>query len=252
MNPVKKFFIKLGVVYLVICAVLIGLFGSPDLSGSYMSEYKKDHEHYIGIIKSEEYKAYRERPVLVETDEAFEDRLAYVDEYEAREDFQKARKSADRYVLGFEFLNALTVIAIIARFAPKPLSELLDKKIEDIRTHMDVAEEKRETAGARKSKAKARMDGLEGEKKCLEDEGEKSRTRILAAIEEETVEDLKMLDEEMEGHKQEELHRAALKLRRELLAASMDTLMEECKATVNPEREARLFDEFIVELEKRG
>ena len=129
MNPkTKKFLMLLTAVALVGWIGVNWLLGPPGLSSEYLEKYHVSHEHYLEAIKNDEYKHYIQRPNLVTLEEHphLQQRVAFVEEYTANEDFQAEQHRIHLYTLFFEVFNAALVVVLIVRLAKAPLLKFLD------------------------------------------------------------------------------------------------------------------------------
>jgi len=250
LSPVKRFLLGLLGVYLVVAVLILGVVGPPQLSGEYLEEYQADHDRYLEIIHSPEYKRHIQNPELHPAEGELAEDVAFVEEYEARPEFQAASRRRDISIFLFEVLNAGALLAIAIRFGRKPLLEFLDQQVADARKRLEWARENRRKAEERKKQAQEQLEGLEERRReitahtqtVIEQERERIRNATeqnLAQIENETNERIRV----------EEL-RTTLRIKRELVEQAVAELRERYAAERSEETLAQLVDDFARHLER--
>ncbi len=272
MSCTKRFLVILGVAYLVCGVVLIITLGPPGLTRKYRDTYKDDHERYLEVSKSDAYKlyaelrplaqreglpqenviekVYREHPGLALPQSALAAGIAFVDEYTQRPEYVQEQRRMAWFGALFDWLNTLTVLALILRFAPKPLFAMLDAKIASLQKRIDASAKARADATARKTAAQAQVDGLDEDKERLEEEGEALLARVLGDIHEEAGEAIEQIARDGASRKQEEEHRAFLHVKEDLVEKTLDLVAKRYREGLTPESEAARLDRFLNVLEK--
>jgi len=276
-TPAKRFlWIFLGVYAL---AVVVGfvLLGSPNLSRAFLETgtNKTRYDRYIEIVKSDDYKLYRElagsAPSPQEQDRCIEaavtmvhrpdeekahelaaalaDNIRFVREFEADPLYRKEARRRDLRALYFDVLNFAAVVAIAWRFGRKPLLAFLDQRIDDVRMRIQRAEEARAAAAQRQAEAARKLDALEADKARIAEQTQQLLEREVAEIREMEREGLAQIEEEIEERKRLELRRAAMELKRELVVKAIGLVADRYRDSATAEERAVLVDEFIRGLE---
>ena len=250
MSPAKRFFLGLLAVYILLAVLILAGVGPPQLSGAYLEEYQADHDRYLEIIHSPAYKMHVQNPERHPAEGALAEDVAFVEEYEARPEFQSAARQRDVSVFLFECLNAGALLAIAVRFGRKPLLEFLDQQVTDARKRLEWAQENRRKAEERKKKAQKHLDALDQRRREItahtqtvihqeRDQIRKATEQNLAQIEAETNERVHV----------EEL-RTTLRIRRELVEQAVAELRERYAAERSDETLAQLVEDFASRLER--
>ena len=249
MSPVKKFFLIFFVLYLVGAVAIITVFKGPQISPEYMKANKADHQRYIEIVKSDAYKLHIERELLHPAEGQLADNVAFVQEYESREEYQREQGRANTFNMIFDFYNALAVVIIMVHFGKAPLLKFLDERIEAIERRIQRSEKARKEAEEKLTLAKTKIEGLETEKKKIEEmtntdiEDEKKQ---IAAM---TQENLKAIELEKEQRKRREIRQAAMKLKAELVELAVNDTAGYLSNNLTDTDQALLLDQFINRLE---
>lgn len=223
MSPsVKRFLLGYFVAYVVLCAVGIVAFKSPDFS----SEFKRTHGAELGrfhkILKTPAYKAYHERPHLVKPDEALKADIEFVEEFEATPAFKAEEHRKALYVLYFKWMSSAMFVLLVVRFASKPLCNYLDGQIAEIRRNLDEAEQARTQAAAKKAEALKQLETFPALAEEVRRQSEKDVAAALKQVNEEGALAEHQLSVEMEDRKRDECNQAVATIRKELVECALD------------------------------
>ena len=180
MSPaVKRFLIGYVVVYVVLCVIGLAWLKSPTFSKDFKREHGAELERFHKILKTPAYKAYHERPRLVQPDAALKADVAFVEEFEETPAFKAEEHRFSLYVLYFKWMSSIMFVALVARFASKPLCGYLDGQIAEIRKNLGEAEQARADAAKQKAEAQSQLETFP----ALADEiKRKADTDIAAAV----------------------------------------------------------------------
>jgi F0F1-type ATP synthase membrane subunit b/b' len=245
MSPVKRFFLQFLLVYCVFAVPVLIFLGPPGLTAEYLETYKADHERYLDVTKSEAYKLYTERPELHAGDAAFQERVAFVTEYENRSAYRRENRRRSAYDLIFDVLNAASVVVIAVRFGRRPLLNLIDQQITEVRMDIENAEAAREAAREAKAAAEKKTATLDIERETLSTQAGDLVRHELAAIQESADHTVTQLEREAEERRRLHEEQATHQIKRELVEAAV-AKAEECLAqTRSDERQALLIDQFL-------
>lgn len=251
MAKIKRFLIIYVLVYIVIATGINMVYGPPSMSKEYLSEYKADHDRYLEAVKNSDYKLWAQRPELIETPDAkLQDRIAYVEEYEAREAFQEEAHRRHTYNLLFEFFNAGMVVVLIVGLAKGPVGSLVDGMIASIREKLDETEATLNVAEERLDAAQSKIAGLDedlaGNAELVEERIENIR-RDAALF---TGQSLSRLNKEVENRKQHEEIKARHALKEIAVDAAIEQILEQFKSNGTDAHNEALIKQFVAELEK--
>lgn len=247
MNPVKRFLLIYFIVYIIVGITIIVAFGPAGYSKEYMAEFKADHDHYIEVIKSDEFKLWKENDRLNEKPQGAD----FVATYESNPKFVQEQSRRMYFDYFFDFFNFGMVVYLMVHFARKPLCKLLDEQIAALKEKLDRAAKARAEAVKRKNEAQNAYDSLDEELAKLDKEKMDNIDQDNVRIETLASETLAQIDSETEDRKQEEEQKAAMLLKKELITSAIDMIAEKAKAEPLPEDNAELIGQFIAELEKR-
>lgn len=255
MSPAKKFLLIFFGVALVVWIGANAVLGPPGYSRAYLDEYQTEHEHYLEITKSPYYKLYAERPALhppdgEEAPHGFAEQVAFVEHYESREAFAIEQHRMHRYELFFEFFNAGLVVVLIWRFGRRPLANLLDAKIADLRERIESAAHARKTAESRLRKAETQLSQIPEEQARVAEQTQERIKRELAQLEEANELTLKVLSQEMADRKDRIQQSGRTRVRRELVKLAVARIEADYREGWDSTREAAQFEQFIEGLEK--
>jgi F0F1-type ATP synthase membrane subunit b/b' len=244
---VKRFLAVLLAVYTLGGVVIIALWGPPGYTRAYMDRYEHEHETYLEIIKSKEYKLYSQRPHLHPLpDETY----AFLDSYTANADFIAENHRMHRYHLAFQFFNAAALIVLVTPLARKPLLNFLDGQIAQVRERIDKTERASRSAAELKKAAQARYDEIPAQADTIRTQAKAHLASELEAMEIRTQRALAHLDEEAELRKALEERRGRMTIKRELVNAALSQFAEQYRAAITDEKEEGRLAEFTASLEK--
>jgi hypothetical protein len=105
MKQALRFLIPYFIVYFAVALAVNLMLGPPAMSESYLGRYGSDHERYLTISKSAEYKLYRERPQQHPASPAQEAAFAFADEYQSREAYVGEMARRGRYGLVMDYFT---------------------------------------------------------------------------------------------------------------------------------------------------
>jgi len=256
-NAETKKFLKLyfGVaigVWLVFAFTL----GPGDLSCDYRREYKEDHDRYLQIIKSEPYKRYVQRPHLNQPGSEgvpadFADQIAFVEEYESRDEFRREKLRSTFYTVFFQFFNAGLVIWLVWRLGRKPVLKILDNQIHGLRDKISAVRNAREAAAERRRAAAAKLEHVADEDHRILAEAQERLEREKSDLEEQQQQRIAIMKRELEDRKAEEAHAAIMAIKAELVNDAVSELLQRYQQADNELLQAKLVDAFTADLEKQ-
>lgn len=256
MKPEVKKFLKLyfGVAFGV-WLVLAVMMGPGDLSCAYRDEYKDDHDRYLRIIKSEVYKRYLQRPKLNEpgmehVPENFAEQIAFVDEYESRDEFRSELRRSTVYTVFFQCFNAFLVIWIAWRLGKEPLLRMIDRQIHAMREKIAAVHNGRDAAAERKHAAKNKIDKAPEDETRIMGEAEERVQREVGELDAAQKRRLQIMENELEDRKQEEVHAALMQIKAELVNQAIDEVLHRYQESDDSDRQAALIDGFTADVEK--
>lgn len=250
MNPVKRFLIVYAVIYVVVAIGLNIALGPPGFSSGYLETNKADHDRYMDGVKRDAYKIWTERPELNPPDEALSALIAFIGEYEVREDFIKEQRRRSLYSVLFDCFNALMFIVLVVRFATKPIASAIDSMIEQVRTRIEKSERAQADAAQRKKNAEDKLAGVDGERERIFHETAERVEHDRAAIKESTALALTQLERELEDRKRTEELKARNMMKQELIDEAIEVLVARYKAERAADRESVLIQDFVRQLER--
>lgn len=251
MSGQKPFLIAFGVTYFMVAIGLNLMLGPPGLSQEYLDEYKADHDRYMTIVKSDDYKLWLERPERTTDDPKLNAKIIFASEYEARDEFKAEQRRRGRYDTLFNFFNVGMLVLLIVRLAKKPLLGLLDSTIADIEAGIDEADTLRDRAAVRKHAAESRLANIEHNRERLREEYAEKTERENTLIKEHTAQSLELLARETEDRKRQETAKAARALKMALIDAALDHVRTGYEATRSSESESKLTDQFVDQIGQR-
>lgn len=250
MSETKKFLLILAVASLAVWLGANMLIGPPGLSRAYLDKYKAQHDHYLEIAKSTEYKLYSQRPDL-HPDSCPQADIDFVAQYTANAEFQAEQRRQTLYDLFFDVFNMSLVVILFVRFGKKPFLKFVDEKIVDLREKVETAAEARRVAEQRRQQSEAHLAQLPDERKEVEEDTRKRLERELAELEEANQHSRQVIMRELADRKRKEEYAAATLMKRELVNQAIARMVERYRAQDSPEHQAALIQHFVGELEKR-
>ena len=251
MSGPKPFLIGYTVIYLAVALGLNLTLGPPGLSRAYLDEYKADHDQYLAIVKSDDYKLWKERPKRTTDDSRLNAKIIFASEYEARDEFIAEQRRRGAYDTIFDVFNVGMLVLLIVRLATKPLLGLIDSTIADIQERIDEADTLRDRAAVRKHAAESQLANIEHDRARLREEYAEKIERETARIDELTAQSLELLARETEDRKRQETAKAARALKVALIDAAVDHVCVRYEATRSSESESRLTRQFVDQIGKR-
>ncbi|NIA15271.1 MAG: hypothetical protein GWP08_14470 [Nitrospiraceae bacterium] len=255
MSSSKRFLLILGIVSVMGWIGINYAFGPAGLSRAYLDEYRVKHDHYLSITKSVAFRLSEQRPHLhgpgtEGAPESLEDDIAFVAQYRANPAFVAEQNRLKWYNLLFDLFNAGLVVVLIVRFAKRPLLNLIDEKIAELRAKMDAIAEARKQAEERRQEARNQIDDLPNEERRVAQDMQERLAREMAELEEANQRSLDMMQQDLEDRKRKEEYVAHALVKEELVNASIARLAELCRGRQSQAAcQSELIDEFATELE---
>lgn len=223
MSPsVKRFLLGYFVAYVVLCAVGIAVFKSPDFSSTFKSTHGEELKRFHAILKSPAYKTYHERPHLAKPDEALKADVEFVEEFEANPAFKAEEHRKALYVLYFKWMSSAMFVLLVVRFASKPLCGYLDGQIAEIKRNLDEAEQARTQAAAKKAEALKQLETFPALATDIHQQSDKDVAAALKQVNEEGTLAEHQLAVEMDDRKRDECSQAVATIRKELVERALD------------------------------
>jgi F-type H+-transporting ATPase subunit b len=279
-SPIKRFFLIYGVVYFAGVFGGLALFGGPNISADFLDvdDNRERYQRYLEIIKSDEYKLYLEMAGEAPPEEASEalqaaiarahaeaeaerrdtlerqlaDHIGFVHEFEEGPAFQAEERRRFWGGLYFDFFNAAAVAALVLRFTAKPLLNVLDQHIAEIRNRIDHARRAREEAEARKAQAAERLEHLEQDEEEISARAGEVAEREAAEVKELERQGIDQIDQETEERVRMESHNARLAFRALVVERAVELVAERYREHAGPERQGALVEDFVRGLENRS
>lgn len=253
MSPAKRFLLITAGVSFVVWLTGNILWGPPDYSPKYLSQYKAEHDRYLTITKSEAYKRYLQRPALIDPagSEAFPNLasdLAFVQQYEARPEFQAEQHRRHIYYLYFEIFNAVLLVVIVVYLGKKPFLGFLDGKITELQETIEEAAKAKAEAEEKIAEANAKIKNLDTLRHGIESEVDARIQQEIQTLGQAHQTNKQQHLNEIEDRKKLEEQRASAKVKMELAKLAVQQLAEDCKKTT-PQRHVDWIDEFCADVE---
>lgn len=254
MTPLKRFLLIFVVVY-VGGGILINIaFGPPGMSKSFMGDHDTvaAYEHYLEVVKSEAYKLWRQNPGLhpPEATPHLADDIRFVEQFEAREDFQHEMHRRERYKLAIETFHVVMMTLLVVKLARRPLARFLDTGVDHIRRRIAHAEAARAEAAKRHETAEAAIERLEAEKAQIAGDGQKLIELELAEITDATERSVEHVRLAAQDRVREEELLATIRLRDQLFDTAVAHIVERFQAQASEADHHRLIADFAHELER--
>jgi F0F1-type ATP synthase membrane subunit b/b' len=250
MMSAKNFLIVYFVVYVALSVVINMLYGPPGMSHEYLNDYKADHDRYLSVSKSTEYKLHKENEAQhPPANEKLAADFAFADSYQEREAFKEEMHRRHRYDLLFDFLRATMVLVLVVRFGGKPLVRFLDGQIAHVREQLEHAAEGRREAAAREAEAKTKLSGIDAERDRLVTEAQARLATEQERMEQTAEQALSMLAQEQEDRVRNEEIQARRALKKALVEEAIEILVKQYETETTPETEAALVDKFVEQME---
>ena len=255
MNPkTKKFLILLVGVALVGWISVNWLLGPPGLSRDYLTANRVNHERYLEVVKSDDYKRYIQRPQLfdLESNPELQKRVDFVASYVANEAFQTEQHRIHLYTLFFEFFNAGIVAVLVVRLAKDPLLRFLDTQVEELREKISQAARTRKSAVGRRANVEDKLSHIHEEELKLNAKTERRLERELAELAEANHYSFGLHERELAERRKAEAHAAELTLKRKLVGAAIESLTAQAKAGQTVTKHDALIREFVKDVEAQA
>jgi F0F1-type ATP synthase membrane subunit b/b' len=248
----KQWFIAYFAVYLVVGITIIQTVGPRGFTEEYIAQYGHEHEHYLEIIKSDEYELWSQRPNLYPMSAELQGKIDFVERYEGREAFQTEQARRGRFDMLFDFFNVIMVAYLMVHFARRPLMGFLDGQIQETRERVQLAEQAHAESLQLRTETEARISGLSAETVELAKHNSVLMEEERRKFEDFTRLGLHEIDQEAAQRRNAEVLAAKHRIREELIAQAVEKLTARYKVEASPERVTKLTAEFVRQLEKRA
>lgn len=250
----KRFLISLAAAAVTGWVAGNWLLGPPGYSAGYLETHHGDHELYVETVKNPEFKIYKQRPHLVDLDAIpyLKEHVAFVEQYEAGEDFKSEQHRLLLYTLFFEFFNAGLVVVLVARLAKAPLYKFLDSQIDGIREKMNQAARSRKSAATRLAGIEEKIARLHEVEMKLNAETETRLERERNELATANHYRLGLQERELTERKKAAYHNAEAALQRRLINRAVKELIAGIERGQSSGKQDRLIDEFCRELEAKS
>ena len=148
----------------------------------------------------------------------------------------------------FKIFNFAVLVAILVKFAGKPLKNYLQARSSDVKGKMDEADRLFKEAETLRNEYQARLSKLDGEieafKKSIQEETEKEKTKILA----EATEFAKRIKEQANITYQQEIREMTSKIKEEIAKLTMERAEKLIVEKYDRRDHEGMVDEFIEKL----
>jgi F-type H+-transporting ATPase subunit b len=148
----------------------------------------------------------------------------------------------------FKIFNFAVLVAILVKYAGKPLKNYLQKRSADVREKLDEADRLFKEADALKNEYQARLAKLDGEieafKKSVQEDTEKEKNKIIA----EATEFARRIKEQASITYQQEIRVMTSKIKEEIAKLTMERAEKLIVEKYNAKDDERMVDEFIQKL----
>jgi F-type H+-transporting ATPase subunit b len=148
----------------------------------------------------------------------------------------------------FKIFNFAVLVAILVKYAGKPLKNYLQKRSADVREKLDEADRLFKEADALKNEYQARLAKLDGEieafKKSVQEDTEKEKNKIIA----EATEFARRIKEQASITYQQEIREMTSKIKAEIAKLTMERAEKLIVEKYNAKDDERMVDEFIQKL----
>jgi F0F1-type ATP synthase membrane subunit b/b' len=246
----KRFLALFALVYVVGAASIDYAFWPPGrFSEAYLAEYKADHDRYLSIIKSPEYKRWSQRPHLNPPDAGLQANIEFVESYTNRDAYKTEQARRNRYELLIDFYNVAMLLVLVVPLARKPLAGVIDNMIEEVKRTIGRAERARQEADARRVEAEQQVARLPEERSRVEAQVAERVSRFeseSAALKEQA---LSTLAQEMEDRMRNEEKLAKEALKRRIIEEAVGLVEAEFQTGGAAKHDA-LVDRFVANLER--
>lgn len=148
----------------------------------------------------------------------------------------------------FKVFNFAVLVAILVKYAGKPLKTYLQKRSADVREKLDEADRLFKEADVLKNEYQARLAKLDGEieafKRSVQDDTEKEKNKILA----EATEFARRIKEQASITYQQEIREMTSKIKEEIAKLTMERAEKLIVEKYNAKDDELMVDEFIQKL----
>ncbi len=243
------FFAGLVLTYILEAALGLFLFRGPGYSDAYKTAHGREHERYLRISETPEYRRYKERPHLNPLPATMKEDGEFAYTYEQRQDFRAERRRIMAYTLWFRVLNIVVVLALTVYFFKRPILSYFDQQIGAIRD--EYAETERILFEARKKQANAeKLHTIWPQKeKEIHLQSERALKESLAEVEQETEFARAQIARHAANRKEAERIAAAHAMKLELVNTAIRELETKYVREASPERLAKNVDLFVLFME---
>jgi F0F1-type ATP synthase membrane subunit b/b' len=244
-NTAKGFLIVFAAVYVVLAGAGLAIWGGPDYSAEYMDRFKDDHERFLSITKSTNYKKYMQQGEAAPENETLGAQKAFVAEYTSRSEYIAEEQRRGMRQTYFGILNATALVLIAIRFGRAPMMQFLDAQIAEVRARLEEAANAKAEAAKRLEEAQTRLAGLKADEEQAKAYAAELIERERAALEEGTKNALSFIDDETADRKRIAALQAAKTIRRELVEKAAAAVAEEYVRNRTADTEAEQTAAFI-------
>jgi F-type H+-transporting ATPase subunit b len=148
----------------------------------------------------------------------------------------------------FKVFNFAVLVAILVKYAGKPLKNYLQKRSADVREKLDEADRLFKEADTLKNEYQARLAKLDGEieafKKSVQEDTEKEKNKILA----EATEFARRIKEQASITYQQEIREMTGRIKEEIAKLTMERAEKLIVEKYNAKDDELMVDEFIQKL----
>jgi F-type H+-transporting ATPase subunit b len=148
----------------------------------------------------------------------------------------------------FKVFNFAVLVAILVKYAGKPLKNYLQKRSADVREKLDEADRLFKEADVLKNEYQARLAKLDGEiesfKRSVQEDTEKEKNKILA----EATEFARRIKEQASITYQQEIREMTSKIKEEIARLTMERAEKLIVEKYNSKDDEQMVDEFIQKL----
>lgn len=247
----KRFLAGYFAAYLLIAVVLNATLGPPAMSEEFLGEYKRDYDHYLSITKSNAYKLWSERPALHPPEGEEAEQFNFVESFEALPAFQAEKSRRMFYDIAFDFLRAAMVIILVVRFGRKPFAKFVGAQINEIRHRIERVENARTAAENSRLESEKKLEALPKEREALRAETNERIAKEKERIAESAKLAMANIEQETRDRKQYEAMIAERAVKRELVDAAVNVILESYKHEISDASESAFIDDFLGEIGAR-
>jgi len=244
-SPAKRFLLITFAIYTVLAAIGLVWLRSPNLSKRYLAQNQAAHHRFVDITNDPAFQLFKERPHLYPPQDPRHEQLAFIQAYQAQPEYHAERVRIEAFTLWFHVLNGVSFLVLVIRFAYRPTINYLDKKAHEIRARMTKASRARTAAMHRLAEVQAEADQWPQKESDIKNSADKAIVASLVQIHEEARLARIQLARETEDRKHAELHRAAGRIKQELVSQAVETLQARYAAEVSERALVDKVDQFV-------